>query len=487
MNISESVGDRHSIPLFEGARAKTKTLSRTEKVGARTKTLAKKSSESVTAIPISDSIIRRPLPETRPNRELSLQEFVDLVVRIKKIEGDPEYLQKKGALISELKFLQKGSRSLGIGDAQTIEEFKKRVHLTSSAQAIREKIEAMVQALEELEKAQQKKIKNLVYDDVVARGFPPELARQFCGRWILRKKLGAGGMGEVWEAFDYQMSASRVIKFYVSRGDSHRKRMVRFKKEGQMLANLPRHQNLLAVYDAGVDVEVGGWLAMDKAKGPDLRAYLNEKKKLECGEVIQLMLEAARGLEVVHKANLLHRDIKPQNFIIDTEEFPDGSKQSVVKLADFGLAKYIGDPETLTPVPGRDSERLSVITSDGSIVGTPLYVSPEHLLGKPIDKSADVYSLGVTLYEMVTGRPPFTGIYNDVIRRIKGEDSDFVLAEPADLRKDTPRRLNRLILKMMARNPADRPTLEDVILELEEIKKGEGVLEKVLRIAGSKF
>ena len=259
-----------------------------------------------------------------------------------------------------------------------------------------------------------------------------ELEPGFIGdRYRLERLIARGGMAEVWlghDTFLDRQVAIKVLKRHIARDETA---IERFRREALACAGL-NHPNIVAVYDSfahdGFQVVV-----MQYVQGRSLRDLLDKKKKLTPGLSIMMGASIAAALDATHQHGYIHRDVKPGNILVR----PDGH----FLLADFGIAKAIN------PAEGSD------LTSDNIMMGTAKYLSPEIVRGKPLDGRADLYSLGLVLYECLSGRVPF----------LSDNDADTALArlqrEPTDLghlRPTLSPRLVRVVHKLLARNPDHR-------------------------------
>ncbi len=261
--------------------------------------------------------------------------------------------------------------------------------------------------------------------------------RVLAGRYRLKRLIAKGGMAEVWEAVDDILGrpvAVKILHPHLSADESFRER---FRREAIAAARLA-HPNVVATFDTGTD---GGitFIVMELVNAPTLRQALNDGGPMAPGRVVHVGAQVSDALHYAHKAGVVHRDIKPANVLICA----DGR----VKVADFGIAKAVEDAEPSHPSP---SEAL---TGTGTIVGTAQYLSPEQVDGRAVDGRADVYALGVVLYEMLCGRPPFTG------------DTDMAVAlkhittsppAPSAIRAGIPRALEEVVLRAMAKAPEAR-------------------------------
>src|SRR5256714_2323660 len=204
------------------------------------------------------------------------------------------------------------------------------------------------------------------------------------GRYRLDAQIGTGGMSTVYKAFDTVLERPVAIKLMHREIASHSDQLERFRREARAVAQL-NHPHIVTVIDAGED-ESTPYIVFEYVEGETLRERIRRCGRLAIPEAIAYAIEISRALGAAHERGIVHRDIKPQNVLID----PEGS----AKVTDFGIARSL------------DEEGL---TADGRVLGTTDYVSPEQALGHPVTGQSDVYSLGIVLWEMLTGEVPFKG------------------------------------------------------------------------------
>ncbi|MFN7975417.1 MAG: protein kinase [Acidobacteriota bacterium] len=266
-----------------------------------------------------------------------------------------------------------------------------------------------------------------------------ELARpavpKILGRYEIQEKLGGGAMGDVYAAHDPLIHRDVVLKT-VQRGLLGGKKdaeemLDRFRRECKLLGACS-HPNVVAMYDAGEDEPTGTmFLVMERVEGIDLQSLQKGAGKLPPEQVQEIALGLARALEAAHARGIVHRDVKPSNILLAV----DGT----VKLTDIGIARTAGDQ----------------ITREGTVVGTPTYLAPEQLVGNaPLDGRADLFSLGIVLYQLLSGRHPFQG--KDVAETC----ARLLHDEPVPIRDavpETPPVLAATIARLLAKRASDRP------------------------------
>ncbi len=205
------------------------------------------------------------------------------------------------------------------------------------------------------------------------------------GKYQLIRLLGQGGMAEVYEAFQPGTERSVAVKVLLGYGNETPDSIARFKREARSIAQL-RHTNIVQVFDFDVDHNLY-YMVMEYIRGGTLSDYIRARGPLPAEEALQITIQLADALAYAHRAGVIHRDIKPVNIL-----FTDLEHKHPV-LTDFGIARILGE---------------TAVTADGRFMGSPAYLSPEIALGHPADARSDIYGLGLTLYEMMAGRMPYS-------------------------------------------------------------------------------
>src|SRR6266566_1940282 len=223
------------------------------------------------------------------------------------------------------------------------------------------------------------------------------LVGQTFGHYKISKPIGSGGMGEVYLATDIKADRKAALKLLPMHFTGDAERLHRFQQEAHALVGL-NHPNILTVYEIGEDHSTH-YIASELIEGETLRQRLM-RGRMQVGEAVDVAIQVTSALAAAHEAGIVHRDIKPENIMLRLDGY--------VKVLDFGIAKLAESAFAQATVDG--AEPMTLAESNlGSILGTVRYMSPEQARGAPVDKGTDIWSLGVVLYEMVTGHAPFTG------------------------------------------------------------------------------
>jgi serine/threonine protein kinase len=277
------------------------------------------------------------------------------------------------------------------------------------------------------------------------------------GNYEVIERLGAGAMGTVYKARHRRMKRIVAIKV-LSREVAKPAFIQRFQREVETLARLT-HPNIIMAYDADED-EIGHFLVMEFVKGRDLATIVQETGRLPLDRAVDMIEQAARGLEYAHSKGIIHRDVKPANIMCD--------ESGVVKVADLGLARLEA---------AADAIEATALTQAGTIVGTVDYMPPEQAVDSTtIDHRADIYSLGCTLYFVLAGQPPYRG---SSVMAVLLKHRDGPIANVRDLLPDAPPELDALLHGMMAKKPEARiDSMSAVIRALERIKAGRAHSER---------
>lgn len=263
------------------------------------------------------------------------------------------------------------------------------------------------------------------------------------GRYRIERRLGHGAMGIVFLAKDQLLFRDVALKKLTQGLNQNQNIVTRFQQEARALAQLS-HPNIVQIYDF-VQEENQYWIAMEYVEGKDLGSLIEDSGKYPMADSLRICIQVAEAMDYAHHRGVIHRDFKPSNVLITIDGEP--------KVMDFGLAKL---------------SHSSIATMEGSLLGSPAFMSPEQARGETADARSDIYAMGVTLYQLITGRLPFEGELKSVLtQKIAGHQPSLELLDdrmPADL--------TQIIKKMMATDPDDRPaTMKAVGQALQSISK----------------
>jgi len=257
------------------------------------------------------------------------------------------------------------------------------------------------------------------------------------GRYSLGLELGKGAMGIVFRAWDEVLDRTVAVKqlsVLLSGDDEYADR---FRREAKTLARLS-HPNVVQVYDL---IEHGSrlWMILEFVDGGDLASYLEDNGPLSIGEAANIVIPVAEGLAFAHGHGIVHRDLKPANVLLTSKRIP--------KISDFGIAKL---------------SQASELTQLGSVLGSPRYMSPEQCSGGSVDSRTDIYALGITLYELLSGKVPFEGDTSGVLAR-------HIIEQPvplSEIAENIPPEMEDLVSRMLSKNPDERPADMTEVLDL---------------------
>ena len=288
------------------------------------------------------------------------------------------------------------------------------------------------------------------------------------GDYIVEKLLGKGGMGAVYLLRSAAGGRYAVKIMIPPEGElAEREFRKRFAREAYFAMKI-RHRNLIAVYDVGEDPETGlCYIIMDYVSGGNLTGLLHERGRLGIGEAVELAVQIASALNLAHEFGVVHRDLKPDNIMFDADGVP--------KLSDLGIAKFADDSSTATSV-----------TSTGIVMGTPAYMAPEQMVDShQVDARADIYSLGMVLYEMLTGERPHgnSSMLELVAKAVKGVE----LPSVRTLRPEVPPELAKVIASMCSSRPEKRPptalaAAQLCLLAMEKWRRRQAKLDAIRRL-----
>lgn len=274
-------------------------------------------------------------------------------------------------------------------------------------------------------------------------------------RYKLGEMIGTGGMADVYIANDERLSrkvAVKVLRSDLARDPSF---VARFRKEAFAAAGL-NHPGIVAVYDSGE--EPAPYIVMELVSGHTLRELIHQGEHLPIDRVLEIAEGILAALEYSHERGIVHRDIKPANVMI--------TDQGVVKVMDFGIARALDDVG-------------ATLTSTWNVVGTAQYLSPEQAMGESADYRSDIYSVGCLLYEVLLGRPPYTGDtpVSIAFQHVSGE-----LIKPSTLNSELPDGLSVLLTVALAKKPIDRyQSASDMLADIRNLRAGRSIAAKVAR------
>ena len=266
----------------------------------------------------------------------------------------------------------------------------------------------------------------------------------FDGRYRIIRKLGAGGMANVYLAEDQELGRRVAIKILNDRHANDDQFVERFRREAKNAAGLS-HPNIVSIYDRG-EAEGTYYIAMEYLDGRSLKELIVGRGPAPVHVAIDYTRKILDALRFAHRNGIVHRDIKPHNVIVDAE--------GRVKVTDFGIARA----------------GTSQMTEVGSIIGTAQYLSPEQAKGAPVDQTSDLYSVGIVLYELLTGTVPFTG---DSPVEIAMKHISAIPEPPSTIRPDIPEDLDLVVLRALAKTPEERyPSAEEMDKDLARVAQG---------------
>jgi serine/threonine protein kinase/tetratricopeptide (TPR) repeat protein len=274
----------------------------------------------------------------------------------------------------------------------------------------------------------------------------------FAGRYQVIEELGHGGMGKVYKVFDTDIKEKIALKLLKPEIAFDKETVERFSNELK-LARKISHRNVCRMFDLG-KAEGTTFITMEFVPGEDLKKFIRKSGQLGAGRAVSIFKQVCEGLMEAHHLGVVHRDLKPQNIMVDE----DGN----ARIMDFGIARSM-------TAKGR--------TGPGVMIGTPEYMSPEQVEGKDVDPRADIYSLGIILYEMLTGRVPFEG---DTAFAVGVKHKSETPRDPRELNPQIPLDLGRLVLKCLEKEKDKRyQSADELRVQLESIERGLPTTEKV--------
>ena len=275
----------------------------------------------------------------------------------------------------------------------------------------------------------------------------------FAGRYQVIEELGKGGMGRVYKVFDEKIKEKIALKLLKPEISRDEQAIQRFSNELRFSRKIS-HRYVCRMFDLG-EADGAHYITMEYVSGEDLKSILRMMGPMSAGKVVLIARQVGEGLAEAHRLGVIHRDLKPQNIMIDRE--------GNVRIMDFGIARSL---------------KVKGLTGAGAVIGTPEYMSPEQIEGQEVDNRSDIYSLGIILYEMATGRLPFEG---DTFLSVALKQKTEQPRNPSELNIQLPEDLNRLILRCLEKSAEKRyQKVEDLLAELGKIERGIPTTEKVL-------
>ncbi|MDH5364596.1 MAG: protein kinase, partial [Dehalococcoidia bacterium] len=274
----------------------------------------------------------------------------------------------------------------------------------------------------------------------------------FAGRYEIIEELGKGGMGRVYRVEDTKLEQEVALKLIKPEIAKDKKTIERFRNELKLARNI-RHKNVCGMFDLG-ETEGAHFITMEYVRGEDLRSSIRRFGQLPIGKSMFIAKQICEGLVEAHRLGVVHRDLKSNNIMID--------KEGNVRIMDFGIARSL---------------EAKGITGAGVMIGTPEYMSPEQVEGKEVDQRSDIYSLGIILYEMVTGRVPFEG---STPFTVGVKHKSEIPKDPKELNTQIPDDLNLVILRCLEKEKDKRyQSADNVRVELERLEQGLPTTDRV--------
>ena len=273
------------------------------------------------------------------------------------------------------------------------------------------------------------------------------------GRYYIIEELGRGGMGRVYKVFDREIKEKVALKLLRPEIAADEKMIERFRNELKFARKII-HKNICRMYDFNKEDETM-YITMEYVSGEDLKSSVTRMGPLSAGKTIFVAKQICEGLAEAHKLDVVHRDLKPQNIMID--------RAGNIRIMDFGIARSI---------------QAKGITATGVMIGTPEYMAPEQVEGKEIDQRTDIYSLGVILFELLTGIVPFEGDtpISVAIKHLKEK-----VPEPKTINPSIPDDMNKVVLKCLEKDRIKRYiNVEELLSELEKMEKGVPITDRIV-------
>jgi CheY-like chemotaxis protein/tRNA A-37 threonylcarbamoyl transferase component Bud32 len=348
-------------------------------------------------------------------------------------DAEKEYLEQVNEVIAAASAVEAGSYNAGtLSDVARRDDELGRLarifdgmaeHVRSREDRLRSQVHHLRDEVEAARKAQAEA------GEIGPEATNLTTGQRFAGRYEVLGTIGQGGMGMVYRAKDLELEEEVAIKTLRPELVADETVLERFKTEIR-LARRISHRNVVRIHDFGESAGVD-FLTMEYVEGITVRELIDERGRLEISSTLALARQLASSLEVAHEQGVIHRDIKPQNLLVDGE--------GVLKVMDFGIARL--------------TERSSGLTEVGLVVGTPSYMSPEQMLAEDIDARSDLYAAGVVLYECLTGRLPFDALTPvAMIAKVLSQTPEA----PNTIQSDVPPALSSLVMQLLAKDKNER-------------------------------
>jgi serine/threonine-protein kinase len=263
------------------------------------------------------------------------------------------------------------------------------------------------------------------------------------GNFLIERKIGSGGMGTIYVAIDTMLNRKVALKIIHPELSHNSRLMELFKVEAKMQAQM-NHPNIVTIFYFN-KIKDECVIVMEYVDGTSLKEILRGGTRFSVMEAVNIFKQVLRGLHYAHSRNIIHRDIKPANILV--------TKDKRIKLSDFGIAKILGTAE---------------IEQDGMVMATPCYTSPEIIQGKEVDSRSDLYSVGVTFYEMLTGTAPFN-CQSSSDRELQRQHLKAIPQPPSRLNPEIGPRMDAFILKVLEKRPENRfQSAGEMLMELDQ-------------------